>query len=992
MLTAVCGFAQLHNSIEIDEKSFAAVQTDAISGVAIDKIGKDHSQRECARIKMRINRMTSAEIGEISVRPRGGNVEVMKCVVAGEGNGLIIELTAKEPTRFYITHPKYGDSNEVSLNLVGNKEYRINAELRAFQSIVVESNIVGADVYIDEIFKGQIGDDYRLTISNISRGEHSLRVVHGAQQLNELIDVSDTSIHFRANLNTATSRPQYVVFEVVPRNAILVIDHKSYVLDSDGCTMVMLNNGTYNYQVSAKDYHDERGEFTVSGAKVDKRVELKPAFGWLSIDASGTLKDANIFVDNTLIGKTPISRSQLSSGTHHVRIVKDMYVTYEDSITISDGQELRYSASLAADFATVTITADAGSDIYVNDALKGKSPWSGMLSTGTYIFEARKEGHRTTSLTKNISAEPAQQSYKLDAPTPIMGTINVMCTPLKADVYVDGKMVGTTPLMHDLIIGNHKITLRKEGYADHEQTITVEEGKVTDVTATLSEQKKAETQVQNNAKVTGTTYTETVKGLNLKMIFVEGGTFAMGSNDGEYDEPPVHNVTLDSYYIAETEITQAQWQAVMGSNPSSYTGDNRPVESVTWEKAQEFCKKLSELTGKKYVLPTEAQWEYAARGGNKSKGYPYSGSNTIGDVAVYWDNKINHHSNVKSKKPNELGIYDMSGNVYEWCSDWYGKYNPSKQTNPQGPSSGSSRVLRGGSWYNGSSYCRVADRFCENPSKRFFNCGFRVVCLPEGSNGFNGANVTATLSEQKKTETQVQNNAKVTGATYTETVNGLNLKIILVEGGTFAMGSTSGDSDEKPVHNVTLDSYYIGETEITQAQWRAIMGSNPSSYTGDNRPVESVSWEDAQEFCKKLSALTGKKYVLPTEAQWEYAARGGNKSKGYTYSGSNNVYDVAVYYDNRGNGHSNVKSKKPNELGIYDMSGNVYEWCSDWYNDSYYSSSHKTNPQGPSSGGRRVLRGGSWSVYAINCRVADRINNYPSDRYGTYGFRVVCLP
>ena len=978
MLTAVCGFAQLHNSIEIDEKSFAAVQTDAISGVAIDKIGKDHSQRECARIKMRINRMTAAEIGEISVRPRGGNVEVMKCVVAGEGNGLIIELTAKEPTRFYITHPKYGDSNEVSLNLVGNKEYRINAELRAFQSIVVESNIVGADVYIDEIFKGQIGDDYRLTISNISRGEHSLRVVHGAQQLNELIDVSDTSIHFRANLNTATSRPQYVVFEVVPHNAILVIDHKSYVLDSDGCTMVMLNNGTYNYQVSAKDYHDERGEFTVSGAKVDKRVELKPAFGWLSIDASGTLKDANIFVDNTLIGKTPISRSQLSSGTHHVRIVKDMYVTYEDSITISDGQELRYSASLAADFATVTITADAGSDIYVNDVLKGKSPWTGTLSTGTYIFEARKEGHRTTSLTKNIAAEPAQQSYKLDAPTPIMGTINVMCTPLKADVYVDGKMVGTTPLMHDLIIGKHKITLRKEGYADHEQTITVEEGKVTDVTATLSEHKEE-------------TYIETAKGLNLKMILVEGGTFAMGSTSGDSDERPVHNVTLDSYYIGETEITQAQWRAIMGTNPSSYTGDNRPVENVSWEDAQKFCKKLSELTGKRYVLPTEAQWEYAARGGNKSKGYTYSGSNNIDDVAKY-GSSTGGHSNVKSKKPNELGIYDMSGNVWEWCSDWYGDYSSSSQTNPQGPSSGSSRVWRGGSWGNYSNDCRAANRCYSIPSGRGNYCGFRVVCLPEGSNGFNGANVTATLSEQKKAETQVQNNAKVTGATYTETVNGLNLKMILVEGGTFAMGSTSGDSDEKPVHNVTLDSYYIGETEITQAQWRAIMGSNPSSYTGDNRPVESVSWEDAQEFCKKLSALTGKKYVLPTEAQWEYAARGGNKSKGYTYSGSNNVYDVAVYYDNRGNGHSNVKSKKPNELGIYDMSGNVYEWCSDWYNESYYSSSHKTNPQGPSSGGRRVLRGGSWSVYAINCRVADRINNYPSDRYGIYGFRVVCLP
>ena len=225
-------------------------------------------------------------------------------------------------------------------------------------------------------------------------------------------------------------------------------------------------------------------------------------------------------------------------------------------------------------------------------------------------------------------------------------------------------------------------------------------------------------------------YTETVNGLNLKMIFVEGGTFAMGSNDGYGDEKPVHNVTLDSYYIGETEITQAQWRAIMGTNPSDYTGDNRPVENVSWNEAQAFCEKLSELTGKRYVLPIEAQWEYAARGGNKSKGYTYSGSNTIGDVAVYCDNKINQHSNVKSKKPNEIGIYDMSGNVWEWCSSRYGYYSSSPETNPQGPSSGDARVLRGGSWYFNSSYCRVACRGYDYPFCRYYFYGFRVVCLP----------------------------------------------------------------------------------------------------------------------------------------------------------------------------------------------------------------------------------------------------------------------
>ena len=226
------------------------------------------------------------------------------------------------------------------------------------------------------------------------------------------------------------------------------------------------------------------------------------------------------------------------------------------------------------------------------------------------------------------------------------------------------------------------------------------------------------------------------------------------------------------------------------------------------------------------------------------------------------------------------------------------------------------------------------------------------------------------------------------GGTFVETAKGINLKMIYVEGGTFAMGSNSGESDEKPIHNVTLDSYYIGETEITQAQWRAVMGSNPSHYKGDNRPVENVSWNDAQAFCKKLSELTGKRYVLPTEAQWEYAASGGNQSKGYTYSGSNNIDEVAKY--NSSGGHSNVKSKKPNELGIYDMSGNVWEWCSDWYGS--YSSSSQTNPQGPNSGSDRVLRGGGWLSRAGNCRVANRDYYCPSGTIDYYGFRVVCLP
>ena len=225
------------------------------------------------------------------------------------------------------------------------------------------------------------------------------------------------------------------------------------------------------------------------------------------------------------------------------------------------------------------------------------------------------------------------------------------------------------------------------------------------------------------------------------------------------------------------------------------------------------------------------------------------------------------------------------------------------------------------------------------------------------------------------------------------TVNGVSFNMIPVEGGTFTMGATpeqqDPEDDEKPTHQVTLSSYYIVETEVTQALWTAVMGNNPSHLKGDNNPVEEVSWDDCQEFILKLNSLTGKKFRLPTEAEWEYAARGGNKSKGYQYSGSNTIDDVAWYYNNSGSKTHPVKTKQPNELGIYDMSGNVWEWCQEWYSSTYYSVSDTTNPQGPSSGSFRVFRGGSWYFNARYCRSAGRSNNAPAYRNYGLGLRLV---
>jgi sulfatase modifying factor 1 len=247
--------------------------------------------------------------------------------------------------------------------------------------------------------------------------------------------------------------------------------------------------------------------------------------------------------------------------------------------------------------------------------------------------------------------------------------------------------------------------------------------------------------------------------------------------------------------------------------------------------------------------------------------------------------------------------------------------------------------------------------------------------------------------------------------------------MVFVQGGTFQMGSNNGNNDEKPVHTVTVNSFYISKHEITVAQfknfikatnyktdaekhgygwiynggWKKINGIAWHCDANGNRrpmsdydyPVIYVSWNDAVAFCKWLSKKTGMYFRLPTEAEWEYAAQGGNKSNGYKYSGSNNVYDVAWFNGNSGNITHAVGTKSPNELGVYDMSGNVWEWCHDWYSNNYYNKSPEYNPQGPSRGKYHVLRGGSWYDNASFCRSTNRYRNYPYNPVNNIGFRIV---
>ena len=491
--------------------------------------------------------------------------------------------------------------------------------------------------------------------------------------------------------------------------------------------------------------------------------------------------------------------------------------------------------------------------------------------------------------------------------------------------------------------------------------------------------------------------TFTVNGVSFKMVAVEGGTFTM--EDPSYYagyNGRSHSVTLSDFSIGETEVTQELWQAVMGNNPSwSTQHTNLPVESVSWSDCQEFIRKLNQLTGKNFRLPTEAEWEYAARGGNKSKGYKYAGGNNLNNVGWHYGNSSGTHS-VKQLQPNELGLYDMSGNVEEWCQDWYGAYSRIAQTNPTGPVSGDTRVYRGGSYHSDSRGDLLLSRSAADPSKSDYSLGLRLVLSNSMDKAFEQMDLTEDNSVKTMEDIEVDDSNPIirpnTDGTQTFIVKGVSFKLVGVEGSIFTMGATSeqrgGRHDERPIHLVTLSDFSIGETEVTQELWQAVMGSNPSRFEGTNLPVESVSWNDCQEFIRKLNQLTGKNFRLPTEAEWEYAARGGKESMGYMYAGSDTLNNVACRYDYRSSDKTHpVKQKQPNELGLYDMSGNIWEWCQDWYGS--YSNNAQTNPTGSTSGSNRVIRGGSWDLEDKYCRVSIRGYWNTTDRHYSLGLRLV---
>jgi formylglycine-generating enzyme required for sulfatase activity len=577
--------------------------------------------------------------------------------------------------------------------------------------------------------------------------------------------------------------------------------------------------------------------------------------------------------------------------------------------------------------------------------------------------------------------------------------------------------------------------------------------------------------------VDSTPTSHTVASISMDMIFCPPGTFTMGSptnENGRGGDETQHQVTLThGFYLGKYEVTQAQYETVMTGNseglnakPSNWPNNNdRPVEKVSWNDVLVFLSRLNDMeetagrlpTGWKYVLPTEAQWEYACRAGTTTA---YSWGNDINSSrANYnWDGAFNTGNDFKQTRDvgkypaNPWGFFDMHGNVWEWVSDWKANYPGGAQTNPEGPASGSNRVVRGGSWTAAWTDLRSAKRHNLTPGNRNSILGFRVgfqAIQPDTANPelelFGGAAITheagqawaepgveahdardGNITDQIVVTGTVDMNSTGTylltytvqdgagntaSTTRTVTVVGnrtvdLNatvaMDMIWCPPGTFTMGSPTTEAgrqaDREDEHNVSLTKgFYLGKYEVTQVQYEAVIGTNPSEFnaTGNgNRPVEKVTWTEAVAFCTQLTTQeqaagrlpAGWAYVLPTESQWEYACRAGTTTRfswGDSITITNANYSSSGYSQTR-----DVGQYAANPWGFFDMSGNVWEWTADWYQAAYPSGNPVIDPTGPASGSNRVGRGGSWNNGGADMRSAERNSYNTSHRSYGIGFRV----
>ena len=507
---------------------------------------------------------------------------------------------------------------------------------------------------------------------------------------------------------------------------------------------------------------------------------------------------------------------------------------------------------------------------------------------------------------------------------------------------------------------------------------------------------------------------ETENSIGMKLRVIPAGTFMMGSSRK-------YQITLTQpFQIGVYEVTQNQYEQVTGLTPSVFPGDNNPVDSVSWDDAIVFCRKLSELpqeknAGRVYRLPTQYEWRYACRAGTDSR---YSFGDDISELsnyAWYQSNSDNKTHPAGRKLPNRFGLYDMHGNVAELPNGSRPNYANRSLTDPTGWVNESGRPLMGGDFGARGTHLTRHTFSSGQRTGRHNDRGFRIVCTFSDAENESEQTFSAGTGIDK-TKTTFSIPSSVTGpkpaaatlpfnsenatalqfawANYlgidAESENSIGMKMQLIPPGNFTMRERSNIAPG--AHQVTLTKpYLLGTFEVTQDQYQRLMGTNPSRLPGQNFPVDQVTWNDAVEFCERLSALpveraAGHVYHLPTEAQWEYACCGGATTK-YSFGDDDEVLtSYAWYRDNSKKQSHAVGLRQPNYWGLSDMHGNVWEWCQDWH--GIYTSRALTDPSGPAKGSDRICRGGSWGSYPQFCETRLRLWCFPAYRSPFVGFRV----
>ena len=508
--------------------------------------------------------------------------------------------------------------------------------------------------------------------------------------------------------------------------------------------------------------------------------------------------------------------------------------------------------------------------------------------------------------------------------------------------------------------------------------------------------------------------------IGMSLVPIPSGEFLMGSPEPQEKEPkllgpdviwwkliegPQHKVKITkAFYIGATEVTQGQWKAVMGNNPATTPGDdNLPVDQISWDDCRAFLKKLSDKEGRTYRLPTEAEWEYVCRAGTTTK---FSFGDDEARLDEYAWHAKGDGSDLKAgprafklhpvgqKKPNAWGLYDLHGNAWEWCSDRFAgsktPYDAQPQVDPIGAvKDWGDRVMRGGArFYNKPTTCTSTCRNAYEGDYRIGDVSFRVVLVsPEVVPAVKPTDPKPPLTfEQRVSAPEEKARLEKLGAVR----NSLGMIMMPIPAGEFTMGSTD-TKYEMAAHKVKITrAFHLGATEVTQAQWKAVMGGNPSFFQGDDLPVENLNWNECQEFLKKLSEKEGKTYRLPTEAEWEYACRAGSTTRYSFGDEAAALGDYAWYGANSEVATHPVGQKKANAWGLYDMYGNVWEWCQDRISANY-EDKEQTDPAGPAEGSQRCFRGGAWYDDVNRCRSAFRNSRNGNSRC-YFGLRVVLAP